>query len=237
MNIIEDQGPEDPQMETQESHEGSTYTHSEDPKVETPQSTYMQKFRNKMAENPPLDDSNSMQNHIKRMAEKFGRPKKSDGSIDLEKENYQRNYAIESDKAWMELNKREEELRNLKLSSDTEVSTENNNVSAEVKNNEVLKPVKESKLPLLIQVIKDEADGLLRKGMYGDAIQEYTKAIDELPSYSSYDVTMNKSEAALHNNRALCHLKNGDDTNCIKDCKRALELKPFDVKARMPLLF
>ena len=162
MNIIEDEAPEDPQMETQESHDGSTYTHSEDPKVETQQSTYMQKFRNKMAEDPPLDDSNSMQNHNKRMAEKFGRPKKPDGSIDLEKENYQRNYAIASDNASMELNKREEELRNLKLSSDTEVSTENNNVPAEVKNNEVLKPVKESKLPLLIQVIKDEADGLLR---------------------------------------------------------------------------
>ena len=42
--------------------------------------------------------------------------------------------------------------------------------------------------------------------MYGDAIGEYTKAIEKL-SAGNYDVTMNKCEAALHNNRALCYLK------------------------------
>ena len=42
--------------------------------------------------------------------------------------------------------------------------------------------------------------------MYGDAIGEYTKAIEKL-SAGNYDVTMNKCEAALHSNRALCYLK------------------------------
>ena len=42
--------------------------------------------------------------------------------------------------------------------------------------------------------------------MYGDAIGEYTKAIEKLHA-GNYDVTMNKNEAALHSNRALCYLK------------------------------
>ena len=42
--------------------------------------------------------------------------------------------------------------------------------------------------------------------MYGDAIAEYTKAIEKLSS-GDCDVTMNKSAAALHSNRALCYLQ------------------------------
>ncbi|XP_041046348.1 sperm-associated antigen 1-like [Carcharodon carcharias] len=85
-------------------------------------------------------------------------------------------------------------------------------------------------LPPAVAKLKSEGNELFKNGQFGDAGIKYTKAITELVE-SGVDCTAELS--VLHSNRAACYLKDGNCTECIKDCTRALELQPFSVK---PLL-
>ncbi|XP_078396151.1 sperm-associated antigen 1-like [Cetorhinus maximus] len=85
-------------------------------------------------------------------------------------------------------------------------------------------------LPPAVAKLKSEGNELFKNGQFGDAEIKYTKAITEFVE-SGVDCPAELS--VLHSNRAACYLKDGNCTECIKDCTRALELQPFSVK---PLL-
>ncbi|XP_072426797.1 sperm-associated antigen 1-like [Chiloscyllium punctatum] len=85
-------------------------------------------------------------------------------------------------------------------------------------------------LPPAVANLKSEGNQLFKNGQFGDAVIKYTKAIAEL--FES-GVESPQELSILHSNRAACYLKDGNCTECIKDCTRALELQPFSVK---PLL-
>jgi len=82
-------------------------------------------------------------------------------------------------------------------------------------------------LPGAVEKIKQVANDLFRAGQYGSAAEKYTRAISRMNQADEYAHAL----ALLHNNRAACRLKIGEDNGCIDDCSRVLELKPFDVKA------
>ncbi|XP_048452066.1 sperm-associated antigen 1 [Rhincodon typus] len=85
-------------------------------------------------------------------------------------------------------------------------------------------------LPPAVAKLKSGGNELFKNGQFGDAVVKYTKAIAEL--FES-GVESPQELSILHSNRAACYLKEGNCTECIKDCTRALELQPFSVK---PLL-
>nr|CAB3266503.1 sperm-associated antigen 1 [Phallusia mammillata] len=82
-------------------------------------------------------------------------------------------------------------------------------------------------LPTKLEAIKQAANDLFRSGQYGLAAEKYAQAIGKLPVSPEYS----NASALLHNNRAACKLKIGDNNACIEDCTRVLKLKPYDVKA------
>jgi hypothetical protein len=61
----------------------------------------------------------------------------------------------------------------------------------------------------------------------------YTHA--HLTHIRSYTLTESKAHvpniSTLLNNRAACHLKNGNSRGCIDDCTKSLELVPVNLKA------
>lgn len=63
-----------------------------------------------------------------------------------------------------------------------------------------------------------------KKGQFGDAYIEYTKAIEALP-------VGHLARLPLYNNRAACSLKNGDNRGAIADCDIILGHDPQDIKA------
>ncbi|XP_059827650.1 sperm-associated antigen 1-like isoform X1 [Hypanus sabinus] len=85
-------------------------------------------------------------------------------------------------------------------------------------------------LPSAVSKLKSEGNELFKTGQFGDAVMKYSKAITEL-SESGVDCPAEFS--ILLSNRAACYLKDGNCSECIKDCTRALELQPFSIK---PLL-
>ena len=98
------------------------------------------------------------------------------------------------------------------------------------------KPPKEvvlTPLPSKLESIKTEAGNLFRAGQYDSAAEKYSIAISRLNHVAeqSPDANYSHALATLHNNRAACKLKSGDDKSCIADCERVLELKPLDIKA------
>lgn len=85
-------------------------------------------------------------------------------------------------------------------------------------------------LPPPLARLKNEGNMLFKNGQFGDALEKYTQAIDgciEAGIESPEDLCI------LYSNRAACFLKEGNSTDCIEDCTRALELHPFSLK---PLL-
>ncbi|XP_065149332.1 sperm-associated antigen 1A [Paramisgurnus dabryanus] len=85
-------------------------------------------------------------------------------------------------------------------------------------------------LPPPLARLKNEGNMLFKNGQFGDALEKYTQAIDgclEAGIDSPEDLCI------LYSNRAACFLKDGNSTDCIQDCTRALELHPFSLK---PLL-
>ncbi|XP_078072842.1 sperm-associated antigen 1-like [Mustelus asterias] len=85
-------------------------------------------------------------------------------------------------------------------------------------------------LPPAVAMLKSEGNELFKNGQFGDAAFKYTKSITELIELG---VDSPAELSILHSNRAACYLKDGNCTECITDCTRALELQPFSVK---PLL-
>ncbi|XP_014820655.1 PREDICTED: sperm-associated antigen 1 [Calidris pugnax] len=85
-------------------------------------------------------------------------------------------------------------------------------------------------LPPAAAKLKSEGNELFKSGQFGEAVLKYSEAIDYvigLGEPSPDDLSV------LYSNRAACYLKEGNCSDCIQDCNRALELQPFSLK---PLL-
>ncbi|XP_035749782.1 sperm-associated antigen 1 isoform X2 [Egretta garzetta] len=85
-------------------------------------------------------------------------------------------------------------------------------------------------LPPAAAKLKSEGNELFKSGQFGEAVLKYSEAIDyviNLGEQSPDDLSI------LYSNRAACYLKEGNCSDCIQDCNRALELQPFSIK---PLL-
>ncbi|XP_044604048.1 mitochondrial import receptor subunit TOM34 isoform X1 [Equus asinus] len=85
--------------------------------------------------------------------------------------------------------------------------------------------------------LSDSVEGLraagnqsFRNGQFAEAAALYSRALRALQAQASSNP---EEESVLYSNRAACHLKDGNCTDCIKDCTSALDLVPFVVK---PLL-
>ncbi|XP_053095371.1 sperm-associated antigen 1 isoform X2 [Pangasianodon hypophthalmus] len=76
--------------------------------------------------------------------------------------------------------------------------------------------------------VRSEGNELYRNGQYGDAAEKYTHSITTLTQSGVYS---EEEMFVLYCNRAACFLKMGQCTECVSDCCRALQLKPFGVKA------
>ncbi|XP_030086694.1 sperm-associated antigen 1 isoform X2 [Serinus canaria] len=85
-------------------------------------------------------------------------------------------------------------------------------------------------LPPTAAKLKSEGNELFKSGQFGEAVLKYSEAIEYvtgLGEQSPDDLSI------LYSNRAACYLKEGNCSDCIQDCNRALELQPFSLK---PLL-
>ncbi|KGL76666.1 Sperm-associated antigen 1, partial [Tinamus guttatus] len=85
-------------------------------------------------------------------------------------------------------------------------------------------------LPPTAAKLKSEGNELFKSGQFGEAALRYSAAIEYvmgLAEQSPSDISI------LYSNRAACYLKEGNCSDCIQDCNRALELQPFSLK---PLL-
>ncbi|XP_077043571.1 sperm-associated antigen 1 isoform X1 [Agelaius phoeniceus] len=85
-------------------------------------------------------------------------------------------------------------------------------------------------LPPTAAKLKNEGNELFKSGQFGEAVLKYSEAIEYvtgLGEQSPDDLSI------LYSNRAACYLKEGNCSDCIQDCNRALELQPFSLK---PLL-
>ncbi|KAM8883972.1 sperm-associated antigen 1A isoform 1-T1 [Synchiropus picturatus] len=85
-------------------------------------------------------------------------------------------------------------------------------------------------LPPHLARLKNEGNHLFKHGQFGEALQKYSQAID---GCAEADVDSTEDLCILYSNRAACYLKDGNSTDCIEDCTKALELQPFSLK---PLL-
>ncbi|XP_071594154.1 sperm-associated antigen 1 [Heliangelus exortis] len=84
-------------------------------------------------------------------------------------------------------------------------------------------------LPPTAAKLKSEGNELFKNGQFGEAALKYSEAIEYVTGreQSPEDLSI------LYSNRAACYLKEGNCSDCIQDCNRALELQPFALK---PLL-
>uniref|UniRef100_UPI0037E98A09 sperm-associated antigen 1A n=1 Tax=Semicossyphus pulcher TaxID=241346 RepID=UPI0037E98A09 len=85
-------------------------------------------------------------------------------------------------------------------------------------------------LPPHLGRLKNEGNHLFKHGQFGDAVEKYTQAID---GCAEAGVDSPEDVCILYSNRAACYLKDGNSTDCIQDCTKALELQPYSLK---PLL-
>uniref|UniRef100_A0A8C8AJQ4 Sperm associated antigen 1 n=1 Tax=Otus sunia TaxID=257818 RepID=A0A8C8AJQ4_9STRI len=83
-------------------------------------------------------------------------------------------------------------------------------------------------LPPAAAKLKGEGNELFKSGQFGEAVLKYSEAIEYVTGEQSPD-----DLSILYSNRAACYLKEGNCSDCIHDCNRALELQPFSLK---PLL-
>ncbi|XP_012866549.1 PREDICTED: mitochondrial import receptor subunit TOM34 isoform X1 [Dipodomys ordii] len=86
------------------------------------------------------------------------------------------------------------------------------------------------KLPHSVEELRAAGNQSFRNGQYAEASALYGRALQLLQARGSADP---EEESVLYSNRAACHLKDGNCTDCIKDCTSALALVPFSMK---PLL-
>lgn len=76
--------------------------------------------------------------------------------------------------------------------------------------------------------LKQSGNDCFKTGQYGEATNFYSQAIKELEKSAQ-----KKPEdlGILYSNRAASYLKEGNCTECVKDCTMSLELFPFNVKS------
>ncbi|XP_058475837.1 sperm-associated antigen 1A isoform X1 [Solea solea] len=85
-------------------------------------------------------------------------------------------------------------------------------------------------LPPHLARLKNEGNHLFKHGQFGDAVEKYTQAIDGCVAAGTDSP---EDLSILYSNRAACYLKDGNSSDCIDDCTKALELQPYSLK---PLL-
>ncbi|XP_051467593.1 sperm-associated antigen 1 isoform X1 [Apus apus] len=85
-------------------------------------------------------------------------------------------------------------------------------------------------LPPIAAKFKSEGNELFKSGQFGEAVLKYSEAIEHVVSLGEQSPD---DLSILYSNRAACYLKEGNCSDCIQDCNRALELQPFSLK---PLL-
>ncbi|XP_019957594.1 sperm-associated antigen 1A [Paralichthys olivaceus] len=85
-------------------------------------------------------------------------------------------------------------------------------------------------LPPHLARLKNEGNHLFKHGQFGDALEKYTQAIN---GCAEAGIDSPEDVCILYSNRAACYLKDGNSTDCIQDCTKALELQPYSLK---PLL-
>ncbi|XP_029298982.1 sperm-associated antigen 1A [Cottoperca gobio] len=85
-------------------------------------------------------------------------------------------------------------------------------------------------LPPHLARLKNAGNHLFKYGQFGDALGKYTQAID---GCAEAGIDSPEDLCILYSNRAACLLKDGNSTDCIQDCTKALELQPYSLK---PLL-
>uniref|UniRef100_A0A3Q1GB12 Sperm associated antigen 1a n=1 Tax=Acanthochromis polyacanthus TaxID=80966 RepID=A0A3Q1GB12_9TELE len=85
-------------------------------------------------------------------------------------------------------------------------------------------------LPPHLARLKNEGNHLFKHGQFGDALEKYSQAID---ACAEAGIDSPEDLCILYSNRAACYLKDGNSTDCIQDCTKALELQPYSLK---PLL-
>ncbi len=104
-------------------------------------------------------------------------------------------------------------------------------------------PVKKIDLPKEITVAKDKAFEFFTSGNYGEARDQYTKAIEKLELILKSDSTISEAGylmAILYSNRASCSQNICDYKPCIKDCELGLELvleRSDDKNLRLKLMW
>ncbi|XP_049590436.1 mitochondrial import receptor subunit TOM34 isoform X2 [Syngnathus scovelli] len=76
--------------------------------------------------------------------------------------------------------------------------------------------------------LKQAGNECFKAGQYGEATRIYSLAISELHKSDPKNV---EELSVLHSNRAASYLKEGNCTECFKDCNISLELLPFNVKS------
>ncbi|KAM4588620.1 mitochondrial import receptor subunit TOM34 [Odontesthes bonariensis] len=76
--------------------------------------------------------------------------------------------------------------------------------------------------------LKQAGNERFKTGQYGEATGFYSQAIKELEKSSKKNP---EDLGILYSNRAASYLKDGNCTECVKDCDMSLELFPFNVKS------
>ncbi|XP_053723546.1 mitochondrial import receptor subunit TOM34 [Synchiropus splendidus] len=76
--------------------------------------------------------------------------------------------------------------------------------------------------------LKQAGNECFKKGQYGEATGLYNQAIKELEKSRTKNLD---DLAVLYSNRAASYLKDGNCSECVKDCNTSLELSPFNVKS------
>ena len=93
--------------------------------------------------------------------------------------------------------------------------------------------IEEKPLPKKVIDFKDRANKEYSNGQYGEAINFYSKAIDELKKgFKENDLKLyyGNTLSTLYSNRASSKQKIGDFKDAISDCNLSLELKDANVK-------
>uniref|UniRef100_A0A8B9BD27 Sperm associated antigen 1 n=1 Tax=Anser brachyrhynchus TaxID=132585 RepID=A0A8B9BD27_9AVES len=85
-------------------------------------------------------------------------------------------------------------------------------------------------LPPAAAELKREGNELFKGGQFGEAVLRYSEAIEHVVGLGEQ---IPDDLSILYSNRAACYLKEGNCSDCIQDCNRALELQAFSLK---PLL-
>ncbi|XP_061919405.1 mitochondrial import receptor subunit TOM34 [Entelurus aequoreus] len=76
--------------------------------------------------------------------------------------------------------------------------------------------------------LKQTGNDRFKAGQYGEATHFYSLAIIQLNKHNPNNV---EDLSVLHSNRAASYLKDGNCTECLKDCNTSLELVPFNLKS------